>query len=122
MKTIEVVAKEAGNKLKSEFEDLKNEKIEINDRKKSLESEIKIFNEKLQEYRKKSTLRILEAISWHTDRLTHTHLNQLLVHCINKLNGNIDGTELDLEFDFSIDEGTLRKVYDTTLINKQKEK
>lgn len=45
------------------------------------------------EYRIASVVRILEYIKYTTDN----DFDGLITHCINKLNGNIDGTELDLK-------------------------
>ena len=52
----------------------------------------------LSEYRRDSVDRVLSYI--RTKKITDAHeLDLLLCHCQNKLNGNIDGTELNLHYE-----------------------
>lgn len=52
----------------------------------------------LSEYRRDSVDRVLSYI--RTKKITDAHeLDSLLCHCQNKLNGNIDGTELNLHYE-----------------------
>ena len=52
----------------------------------------------LSEYRRDSVDRVLSYI--RTKKITDAHeLDLLLCHCKNKLNGNIDGTELNLHYE-----------------------
>ena len=97
------------NKL---YEELNAAKNEIETRKNQLQNEINQYNKALMEYRIKSVYRVLGFMSWDTQRLTYDHIQLLLVHCMNKLNGNIDGTELKLEYDYSYEEGQKRKSLD----------
>ena len=52
---------------------------------------------KLLEYRIESTKRVLEYINnkcWEKE--STKNLQNLITHCLNKLNGNIDGIELNV--------------------------
>lgn len=52
----------------------------------------------LERYRNKSVERVLNYINekcWNNENIDN--LQTLIVHCLNKLNGNIDGIELSLE-------------------------
>ena len=52
---------------------------------------------KLLEYRIESTKRVLEYINnkyWKKESIEN--LQNLIIHCLNKLNGNIDGIELNV--------------------------
>lgn len=62
-----------------------------------LEREITL---ELERYRNKSVQRVLEYINnkcWEHENIEIDRLQTLVVHCLNKLNGNIDGIELNLE-------------------------
>ena len=54
------------------------------------EIELEICN-----YRIKSVARVLRHI--RDKKLTENELDNKIVHCLNKLNGNIDGIELELK-------------------------
>lgn len=52
----------------------------------------------LERYRNKSVERVLNYINekcWNDENIDNLQI--LIVHCLNKLNGNIDGIELNLE-------------------------
>lgn len=54
----------------------------------------------LEIYRNKSVKRVLDYINhkcWEHEDIEIDKLQTLIVHCLNKLNGNIDGIELSLE-------------------------
>lgn len=54
----------------------------------------------LEIYRNKSVQRVLDYINdkcWDKEIIDIDKLQTLMVHCLNKLNGNIDGIELSLE-------------------------
>lgn len=54
----------------------------------------------LEIYRNKSVQRVLDYINdkcWDKETIDIDKLQTLVVHCLNKLNGNIDGIELSLE-------------------------
>ena len=62
-----------------------------------LEREITL---ELEIYRNKSVQRVLDYINhkcWEHEDIEIDKLQTLVVHCLNKLNGNIDGIELSLE-------------------------
>ena len=55
------------------------------------------LNEDLLEYRIKSVKRVLSFIYFNSDiSINPNYLKLLITHCVNKLNGNIDGVEIDL--------------------------
>ena len=52
----------------------------------------------IEQYRKKSVKRVLEYINdkcWGKENIDNLHT--LIVHCLNKLNGNLDGVEISLK-------------------------
>ena len=52
----------------------------------------------VEKYRNQSVCRVLDYINnkcWKKENIDNLQI--LIVHCMNKLNGNIDGTELSLE-------------------------
>lgn len=52
----------------------------------------------IEQYRNKSVTRVLEYINdkcWNNENIDN--LQNLIIHCLNKLNGNIDGIELSLK-------------------------
>ena len=52
----------------------------------------------LERYRNKSVERVLDYINdkcWKHENIDNLH--SLITHCLNKLNGNLDGIELSLE-------------------------
>lgn len=62
-----------------------------------LEKEITL---ELERYRNLSVQRVLGYINdkcWNKETIDIDSLQDLIVHCLNKLNGNIDGIELSLE-------------------------
>ena len=57
----------------------------------------RIIEIKILEYRIESTKRVLDYINnkcWKKEPIEN--LQDLIIHCLNKLNGNIDGVELNL--------------------------
>ena len=79
-------------------EDIKLRQMIVETAKLELE-ECKHEHEKmLSEYRRDSVDRVLSYI--RTKKIKDAHeLDLLLCHCQNKLNGNIDGTELNLHYE-----------------------
>lgn len=74
----------------------------------SFQSQVKDCKKKLQElmiakeeaefnYRKESVNRVLDWIRSEYRKGNVVNIETYLYHCQNKLNGNIDGTELDLK-------------------------
>ena len=80
------------NEIQFLYENIKDRRDEIR------ESE-KILKYNLLDYRIKSVHRILEYINslcWKADNKEMREVHNYIVHCLNKLNGNIDGVELTL--------------------------
>jgi hypothetical protein len=81
--------------LYEEIEEIRKERdITINQVQK-MDKDIEI---KLLEYRIKSVKRVLDYMNnkcWKKENIPELH--NKIVHCLNKLNGNIDGIELTLE-------------------------
>lgn len=97
-------------KCRGKFEELKIRIQSVERAKRELE-ECKHEHEKmLLEYRRDSVDRVLSYI--RTKKITDAHeLDLLLCHCQNKLNGNLDGTELNLHYEERSKDGeTDRKV------------
>lgn len=85
-------------KCRQKFEEVKI-RIQSTERAKIELEECKHEHEKLiSEYRRHSVDRVLSYI--RQKKITDAHeLDLLLCHCQNKLNGNIDGTELNLHYE-----------------------
>ncbi|MEG1529396.1 MAG: hypothetical protein RR405_03485 [Clostridia bacterium] len=76
--------------LKEMYEQIENDSERIRSLKASLEDSI-------VDYRIKSVYRVLDYIhtkSFGGKEISNKELNNLTTHCLNKLNGNIDGIEL----------------------------
>lgn len=78
-------------------------KDDLEDMYSEIENIIKYSKERIElaeqdklKYRIKSVIRVLEYMSRQGDKLTFQEGDDLIVHCLNKLNGNIDGIELNL--------------------------
>lgn len=82
------------------FEEIENDRKErtiMEKQVQSIDSKIQI---NLEKYRIESVKRVLNYINdkcWKNQKTES--LQKLIVHCLNKLNGNIDGIELSLEED-----------------------
>ena len=85
-------------KLKERAEKLLGQRAKLLEQKHNAEEMIEYVNEQLEKYRKDSAHRVIEFVAWYSSKLTEKEINCLLVHAMNKLNGNIDGIELDLEY------------------------
>ena len=76
----------------------KRKEMEITEKQvQKLEKEIIL---ELERYRNLSVQRVLDYINhkcWNKETIDIDRLQTLIVHCLNKLNGNIDGIELSLE-------------------------
>ena len=95
--TAEEVARDAKQKLISDYEFCKCNLAEIRKREKEI-ADIRLdYNIKIAKYRMESVNRVLDFIrsEYRADRICN--LETLLCHCQNKLSGNIDGTELTLD-------------------------
>lgn len=95
--TAEEIARDAKEKLISDYEFCKRDLAEIRRHEKEI-SDIRLnYNSKIVKYRMKSASRVLDFIRSEYRAGRICDLETLLCHCQNKLNGNIDGVELDLD-------------------------
>lgn len=95
--TAEEIARDAKEKLISDYEFCKCNLAEIRRHEKEI-ADIRLdYNSKIVKYRIESVKRVLDFIrdEYRAGRICN--LEMLLCHCQNKLNGNIDGMELDLD-------------------------
>lgn len=95
--TLDEVAESRKQKLESDYALIESKYEEI----RNLENEIKSIrtecNKLVHKYRIESVDRVLEYI--RLKKITdQRELDILLCHCQNKLNGNIDGSELTLNY------------------------
>lgn len=94
--TVDEVAESRKHKLEAEYAHIESKYEEI----RNLENKIKAIESEcsklVQRYRIESVDRVIDYIRFKkiTDQ---RELDTLLCHCQNKLNGNIDGIELDLK-------------------------
>lgn len=94
--TMEEVARDAKQKLISDYELCKCDLAEIKRREKEI-ADIRLdYNLKIIRYRMESVDRVLDFIRSEYVAGRICDLETLLCHCQNKLNGNVDGTELTL--------------------------
>lgn len=95
--TVEEVARNAKQKLISDYEFCKCNLAEIRQREKEI-SDIRLdYSLKIAKYRMESVNRVLDFIRSEYRAGRICDLETLLCHCQNKLSGNIDGIELDLD-------------------------
>lgn len=94
--TVEEVARDEKQKLISDYEFCKRDLVEIRQREKEIEDIRLDYNSKIVKYRIESANRVLDFIRSEYGAGRICDLETLLCHCKNKLNGNIDGIELDL--------------------------
>lgn len=95
--TAEEVARDAKEKLISDYEFCKGNLAKIRQREKEI-ADIRLdYNSKIVKYRTESVDRVLDFIRSEYTAGRICDLETLLCHCQNKLNGNIDGTELTLD-------------------------
>ena len=93
----EEVARDAKQKLISDYESCKCDLAEIRQHEKEI-ADIRLdYNSKIVKYREESVNRVLDFIRSEYRAGRICNLEILLCHCQNKLNGNIDGVELDLD-------------------------
>jgi hypothetical protein len=103
--TAEEIAENRRIELEKDYQKCRDKFDEVKIRIQSVEAaklelkECKHEHEKmLSEYRRDSVDRVLSYI--RTKKITDANeLDLLLCHCQNKLNGNIDGTELNLHYE-----------------------
>lgn len=93
--TIDEVAESRKQSLEEDYSFCKSKLAEIRHHEEEIETIRNTYNKLIIEYRMKSVDRVLDYI--RSKKITDSkRLDILLCHCQNKLNGNIDGTELDL--------------------------
>ena len=94
--TPEEVARDRKQDLIDEYNYCELKRAEIRQRASEIENIRRSYNDRIIKYRIKSVDRVLDYI--RSKKITDPHrLDLLLCHCQNKLNGNLDGTELNLE-------------------------
>lgn len=93
--TVEEVAELRKDKILAEYDFIRQKEQEIQNKEREISSIREVVSKKKIEYRIESVQRVLEFIR-HADITNKRDLDLLLCHCQNKLNGNIDGTEIDL--------------------------
>lgn len=87
--------KETIKNIYKDIEEKRKERIIMEKQVQQIDREIALD---LEKYRNQSVYRVLEYINnkcWLKQDCKN--LQNLIVHCLNKLNGNIDGIELSLE-------------------------
>lgn len=64
--------------------------------KKKFEENEKAYDKIVKEYRIQSVIRVLDNLhrKLYTNKTDYKEIEKLIVHCLNKLHGNIDGIEL----------------------------
>jgi len=85
--------------LRASAEELERKSQHLNAQKLDIEAQQKKLQQDLNAYRKTSVYRVLDFIAYGVERLNPSTIRTLLVHCMNKLNGNIDGIECTLKYD-----------------------
>lgn len=95
--TAEEIARDAKEKLISDYELCKCNLAEIKRHEKEITDIRLAYNSKIAKYRIESVNRVLDFIRSEYRAGRVCDLEILLCHCQNKLNGNIDGIELDLD-------------------------
>lgn len=93
--TVNEVARSQRDKLAAEYSHCKDMLAEIRDLEERAKEMRKEYQQEVVKYRIHSVNRVMEFIRFAkiTDE---RRLDLLLCHCQNKLNGNIDGTEIEL--------------------------
>ena len=80
--------------LYKEIQDIRKERTIMEKQVQQLDRDVEI---KLLQYRIKSVIRVLDYINdkcWKKEEIRDLH--NKVVHCLNKLHGNIDGIEIEL--------------------------
>lgn len=78
--------------LRAKMKCLQNDILQLNEE----------YNEKIKDYRIASVDRVLDFARSNRLRINSREIDTLLCHCQNKLAGNIDGVELDLDDHFFV--------------------
>lgn len=103
--TLEEVAAKKKEELTKKAEAIKNNDRNLLNRKERLleeldhiDNEVKDLQIKKMQYRIDSVNRVLDYLRGRATLLTPNDIGTYLCHCQNKLNGNLDGLELTLDF------------------------
>lgn len=83
---------EEATQLRAKKKCLENEVLQLNEE----------YNEKIKDYRIASVCMVLNFVRSNRLRINSREIDTLLCHCQNKLVGNIDGVELDLDDHFFV--------------------
>lgn len=97
--THEEVAATKKQWLDARGEELKKQQNRLYAQELDLEAQKKHLQLDLNDYRIASVNRVLDFIRCGVERLEPSTIHTLLTHCMNKLNGNIDGIECNLKYD-----------------------
>lgn len=95
--TAEEIARKEKEELTNDYQLCVRDLANIKQHEKAI-ADIRLnYNSKIVKYRMESVKRVLDFIrsEYRADRICD--LETLLCHCQNKLNGNLDGIELDLD-------------------------
>lgn len=95
--TAEEIARYAKEKLISDYELCKCYLVEIRRHEKEIADIRLAYDSNILKYRKESVNRVLDFVRSEYRAGRICNLETLLCHCQNKLNGNLDGIELDLD-------------------------
>ena len=95
-----MVEVERDSRMKSP-KDKYNEKLELEQSLREKETEVILMQKDIKiaalEYRLESVKRVLDFLNDECRTKREVDYHTYLVHCINKINGNLDGLELKLE-------------------------
>lgn len=95
--TVEMFCGNTKDKLISDYESCKRDLAEIRQHNEEIRNMRNAYSQKITRYRIDSVSRILDFIRREYRAGRVCDLEKLLCHCQNKLSGNIDGVELDLD-------------------------
>ena len=94
--TIDEIAESRKQSLEDDYSFCKSKLAEIRHHEEEIKTIRDTYNKLIIEYRMKSVDRVLDYI--RAKKITDSKkLDILLCHCQNKLNGSVDGIELDLK-------------------------
>lgn len=100
--TADEVAESRKNDLIGDYNFCKGKLAEAKRHEEQIKSIYDAYRKKIVEYRTASVQRVLDYI--RQAKITDVRrLDTLLCHCQNKLNGNLDGVELDLKIEDEVE-------------------
>ncbi len=83
-------------KKQEELKDLYNK---LEEQKNMIYANLKANETAIEIYRVESVKRVIKFIAYNYKHLKKETISNLCVHCLNKLEGNIDGIEVTLKYD-----------------------